>query len=593
MPKSEKVGSALPRILPVAFFLTGATSLVFEVVWTRLLLLAFGTTPAAIGVVLGAFMGGMAIGSWAVGRVTAVDRRRSDLSLRTQNPEGGTRPGRPPANRLEPRAPAGPVSRLLSPVSCSPVRLYALLEAWIGVYALASPLLMRGGLVANGVVSLALATLVLLPATVAMGASLPLLVKALGDHVPPGSRVVPVRLSVTVGRLYAYNTAGAMAGPMLAVYVLFPSLGLHRALVAAALANVAVAASVWFVARGKSGPEAFSSMEGQGDRISKKTPDPCSGAPVVQAVRPADDRLATLLVAVSGGTAMIYEVAWSRMLSMVYGSSVYGVSLMLSTFLFGIAAGSMVAAQVLRRGPASTGSARPERVEGGGQRSPMALVRLLVASACTAFLSLFVVRHLPWLFLDLFRYGWGSDLGLVLTQFLTAVLLMLPTTLCLGAMLPVATAQASADDRAVSRLYSSNLIGSAAGAVLASMFLLANLGLDFSIRGGVLVALVASIVIVLKQPRLHLATMSLAGLSAVVVLAIDASGGRLVQSFGVYTSAPTYARYDREGMRRVIGAHQLLYYRDGPTASVAVQKVDRYVLMKINGKTDASNGADV
>ena len=51
-----------------AFFLTGATALIFEVVWARLLLLLLGTTPMAMGIVLGAFMGGMAVGSWSAGR---------------------------------------------------------------------------------------------------------------------------------------------------------------------------------------------------------------------------------------------------------------------------------------------------------------------------------------------------------------------------------------------------------------------------------------------------------------------------------------------------------------------------------------------
>ena len=58
----------MPVFLFLAFLLTGATSLIFQVVWTRVLLLSIGTTPTAMSVVLGAFMGGMAIGSWVAGR---------------------------------------------------------------------------------------------------------------------------------------------------------------------------------------------------------------------------------------------------------------------------------------------------------------------------------------------------------------------------------------------------------------------------------------------------------------------------------------------------------------------------------------------
>ena len=78
------------------------------------------------------------------------------------------------------------------------------------------------------------------------------------------------------------------------------------------------------------------------------------------------------------------------------------------------------------------------------------------------------------------------------------------------------------------------------------------------------------------------------------ILALDPSGGRLVTSFGLYSSAPSYLEDDADGVRELVASHNLLYYRDGPAATVAVQQVDRYRLLKINGKTDASNrGADV
>ena len=69
MPKSAVLSTSFRRwLLLCAFFVTGATSLVFEVVWTRMLLLSLGTTPPAVGGVLAAFMGGMAIGAWSAGR---------------------------------------------------------------------------------------------------------------------------------------------------------------------------------------------------------------------------------------------------------------------------------------------------------------------------------------------------------------------------------------------------------------------------------------------------------------------------------------------------------------------------------------------
>ena len=127
--------------LYAAFFVSGAAALLFEVVWTRLLLIQFGATSLAVAVVLGAFMGGMAVGSALAPRLL-LGRR-------------------------------------------DPVRTYALLEIGVGLYGLATPALI--GLVAGGppAVRFAACLLVLLAATAAMGASLPVLAGAILGRVPP------------------------------------------------------------------------------------------------------------------------------------------------------------------------------------------------------------------------------------------------------------------------------------------------------------------------------------------------------------------------------------------------------------------------
>ena len=515
MPKREKVRR--PTLL-TAFFITGATALVFEVIWTRLLLLSLGTTPAAVGVVLGAFMGGMAIGSYVAGW------------------RGFTRH--------------------------DPILIYALLEGWVGAYGFASPALLRAVDVAPPDLQFGVALLLLLPATVAMGASLPLLSRALGQGT--------AQPAVVVGHLYAATTAGAFLGPIAAVFYLFPAFGLHATLVIAAGVNLVVFAGL------------LASRPVLPDFVPIESRE----------WQPREGRIDTIVLvalATSGAVAMIYEVAWGRMLAMVYGSSVYGVSIMLSTFLFGLAGGSALAAFLLRR------RRRPA--------SRLALAWLLIGSAGTGFASLLVAQRLPFVFVDLYRlYGSveGRDPALFLIQFVAAALLMLPSTLCLGAMLPVATSVAPADanlGRRVSRLYAGNLIGSALGALVASGLLLAAVGIEFSVRAASLVALATSVLVVLTSPKLHVVTTAMAVFGAVSILALDPSGGRLVTSFGLYSSAPSYPEYDEDdanGLRELVASHNLLYYRDGPAATVAVQQVDRYKLLKINGKTDASNrGVDV
>jgi spermidine synthase len=498
-----------------AFFLTGATSLILEVVWTRLLLLSLGTTPVAMGAVLGAFMGGMALGSWLAGR------------------------------------------RLLQRLS--PVAVYAALEAWIGLYALLTPWLLRWVDLVSPAAQLTLGVLALLPATVAMGTSLPVLVRAFDGQ--------STARATTVGWLYAANTAGGVAGPLLTVFLLFPVAGLSRTLALAALANLTVSGAVW-LGRARLSPAEF--------------PPPAAASPAtanISAVTTSTvPRLLYVLLAVSGATAMVYEMAWSRTLSMVYGSSVYGVSITLSTFLAGIALGSWVAASWVRRHPATR----------------LGAVWLLVGSAWTAFLSLSVGGRLPLLFLDLFRSVDGGVNGLYGAQFLVAAVLMLPTTLCLGALLPVVVSVASRTapgPSVVSSLYAANLLGSAVGALAASGLLLASVGLGVSVQLGVLIALGLALVTLVRLPGPHPRTIGVTALAVLLVLVLDGSARRLTLSFGLYHGAPSYVGNDDRGIRELLSSHELLFYRDGPSASVAVQKVDRYVLMKINGKTDASTGA--
>ncbi len=529
VPTSAKAGNAMPQVLFLVFMLTGATSLIFQVVWTRLLLLSVGTTPTAMSVVLAAFMGGMAVGAIVAGRwLTRYDS----------------------------------------------VRTYAWLEGWAGLYGLATPALLALVDAAPIGVQIVVATALLLPATIAMGASLPVLSRALGEGAD--------RPAVTVGFLYAANTLGAVAGPLLGVFALFPVLGLHRTLVTAAIVNLAVCALLLVLRAGRPS-DALARTPPVEDRALARTPPVEDHAlartpPVEEGAHPG----ATVLVALagSGAAAMVYEVAWSRTLSMAFGSSIYGVSIMLSMFLLGLAGGSWIASLVLAR------LRRPP--------SSLALAWLLVGSSTTAFVSLHLGRVLPFTFLELFRELPNSPAGVHAIQVILSLALMLPTTLCLGAMLPTAVAIVggrSQVGRSVSRLYSANLLGSSAGAVGASLLLVASIGIEASVRMAALGALFVAFVLVARQPRFRVATSAGAALLVMVMLTLDGTPARLAQTFGMYAAAPQYVPYDAHGMRQMLSVHELLYYEDGPTATVAVQRVDKYHLLKNNGKTDASNGA--
>ena len=505
-------GSRSRALLLTTFFVSGAASLIFEVVWTRLLLISLGATATAVGIVLGAFMGGMAVGSAWAGR--------------------------------------GWLSRR------DPILTYAILEGWVGAYGLLTPYLLRSLTTASPALQFILALAILLPATIAMGASLPVLSRALGkDSNMP---------AVEVGKLYAANTAGAVAGPLISVFWFFPRLGLSRTLLIASVADLLLFGGLILARR------IFPPWKSPKKEDSKEPGRPG----------------AILLVAlgVSGATAMAYEVAWTRTLSLVFGSSVYGVTIMLSTFLFGIAAGSALAAFWIRH-----------------RRKPVSLKApawLLAGSSFGAFASLIIARALPFLFVNIYRSFPERDLSLFLTQFVVSVLLMLPSTLCLGAMLPIATSIYTTSDRRtelgrqVSHLYTANLLGSTAGAIITATLLMGRFGIELSVRSASVVSLVVALFLLAKARTPRFSTAGLATISGAIlfILGVDPSGEPVAKGFGFYTEPRAYDQYDSSGLRELVAAHRLLYYRDGPTATVSVQTVDRYLFLKINGKTDASNG---
>jgi spermidine synthase len=389
-----------------------------------------------------------------------------------------------------------------------------------------------------------------------MGASLPVLSRAFGQNSDwPATEV---------GRLYTVNTAGAVLGPLLAVFAFFPSLGLTSTLYLAAAADLLVFGGVLV------GRKALSGLSGM---TAAAPTEPLPGRD-----RPVFILLAAM--AISGASAMVYEVAWARTLSLVYGSSIYGVSIMLSTFLFGIASGSGLASLLLR-----------------GRTKPVpyrVTTWLLVGSAGGAFLSLLVTRNLPFVFLNLYRSAPDRDLTLFVTQFVVAAALMLPTTLCLGAMLPAvigALPQSKTDlGLRVSWLYTANLVGSAAGAILAAGVLLGSFGIELSVRVAAVTALaVAAVLAVKSDGKRSTAPLTVSMAVGLIILSFDPTGELLIKSFGLYIEPKNPSR-DASSLRELVNSHRLLYYRDGPTATVAVQKVDRFLLLKINGKTDASNG---
>ena len=303
----------------ILYLLSGAAALLYEVAWLRLLTLSMGHTTAAVGTVLAAFMGGLAAGAWIAGLTTP------DLAPR--------------------RA----------------LRIYAALECAVALCALAMPLALGAtrpllaAAYANGAggtwfdfVRLAVSVVLIGIPAIAMGASFPIGVIAVRDSA------MEARDSnrADAAELYAANTVGAACGAALTGFVLLPSIGLFGTTLAGVLLNgIAAAGAVVLSTR---------TLE-PANPSNRRTAEPSNRRTLEASNRrlpePSNHRhafLAATTLSISGFVALVYEVAWTRVLAMTLGPTTYAFSAMLVAFVAGLAIGSAIAAtraaRVLRPG---------------------------------------------------------------------------------------------------------------------------------------------------------------------------------------------------------------------------------------------------
>jgi spermidine synthase len=189
-------------MLPI-FVLSGFSGLVLEVIWVRLATLALGITIHAVAIVVGAFMAGIAIGSYLFGRMA--DARRPHLAVYAAL-EGG-----------------------IAILGLSVTWLLQRMPQWVTEAGGHGPSAMEAGLV----------FLLVLPPCILMGATLPVLSRTLTD---------PAGASRWVGWLYGSNTLGAVAGAFLTDFALIPAMGVTMTAVTAVGCNILAALSSLIVA---------------------------------------------------------------------------------------------------------------------------------------------------------------------------------------------------------------------------------------------------------------------------------------------------------------------------------------------------------
>jgi spermidine synthase len=567
------------RLFVFLYAASGAAALVYEVTWTRMLTLQLGHTVAAASTVLAAFMGGLAIGAWIAGQ-------RRFTTLRT----------------------------------------YAILEITVAVAAIALPMALGASAPALGwayadggapvrfaLVRVAISLALLGVPAAAMGATFPIAADWYARSAPDA------------GALYAVNTAGAAAGAIAAGFFLIPAVGLRATTGAGVLLNLIAAGGAWWLAAQSQTEKAALLRSPEPNASDSVASAPSKKSPIRSAPSPRSPRfllaaapapgLACAAAGLSGFAALIYEVAWTRLLALVIGPTTYAFATMAAAFISGLAIGSAMGTAVARR-----------------VREPAVwLSAMLVISAITASGAAWMTAtRMP-----LIVAGQVADPGaafsqVVVTQAFGTALLLLPMTLALGATFPLALAVAGGGSsdvgRDAARVYTANTVGAIAGALAGGFALVPALGLRLTFQTtGLIGALggAACLAATLRARAIRnkptsgdqpsatrnqrpaatgprgassetrtpaiVAPAAVAIVSLAVILLLPRWDQELLAS-GAYKYAPYLGT---DNVETVLRAGTLEYYKEGAAATVSVRLLTGTTSLAIDGKVDASNAGDM
>ena len=534
--------SSAARAYALLFFLSGATGLVYELLWVRVLYQTFGSTLQSVTTVVAAYMGGLGLGAWLLGRRADADPRPAALYGKLEIAIG--------------------VFGAISPFALALVhRLY------IG---LASALHLSGG--TSVALRFGLAALVLLVPTTLMGGTLPVLTRAFTGADRNA-------LQRSVGLLYGLNTLGAVLGTALAGLFLIEHVGIRVSLWATAAVNVALGAGALSLAR----------------PLSAHSPAVSTSPPEATPTATGSLRsVALVLLAATAFASLLDEIAWTRVLVMIVGGSTYAFTLVLLVFLLGIGIGSRIVARG-RLPPVRTAAyaALAQAITAVGSS-----VLFIVFGALPRYII--AIFQVPTLGATERLLAMGLAVGGVV---LVPAIGMGMTFPLLTELVAPLGAAGGAD---VGRAYALNTLGSIVGAVLTGFVLVVTLGTDVTLRLGVGVNVVAALLLAWLAARgvaegsvehhalrfRVLAAGGLATLALVSALPAPRWSTRLIDlGPSIYARGPMDARAVTEFLAHR-GSRQLMY-AEGWNATVSVWESITGRALKVNGKADASDYGDM
>jgi len=508
------------RFLPALLLLfvgSGCAALIYEVVWFQLLQLVIGSSAVSMGVLLGTFMGGMCLGSYLLPRF--IDRRQH------------------------------------------PLRVYAYLELGIALFGVVilfgMPLLnslyvtVSGGAGITGILFRGLAAAIcLLPPTILMGATLPAISRWV-ESSPEGVS--------WLGFFYGGNIGGGVLGSLAAGFYLLRVYDLAVATYVALALNVAVALIAIAIAKATPVPEQLES-----DR-DVEAPRPVPGAWAIY-----------VAIALSGATALSSEVIWTRLLSLLFGGTVYTFSLILAVFLFGLGIGSSLGSAIGRA------AARPRVIFGWCQ---------MFLCAGIAWSAYMLTESMPyWPINPSITTDPWFNFQLDLVRCLWVVL---PGAILWGASFPLALASLASrgqdPGRLVGSVYAANTIGAIVGSLCASLLLVVWLGSQHAQQVLILLSALSGLLVLstggAEAPAKAGGGVQFAG--TLTIIAAAAVAGLLSRT--VHPLPGIFAAYGRYTATR-IGQADVKYVGEGWNATIAVTQLPGGIMNYHNaGKVQASS----
>jgi len=516
------------------FFITGLTGLAYELVWIRLLILSFGSTQFAITTVLSTFMAGLALGSIIFGRV--VDNYRF------------------------------------------PLRVYAAIEIVLGVYCLLSPWIFS---IARDIylslapvtgdatyqawfepVQFMMAFIVLIVPTTLMGGTLPALVKHLAS--------LSGRIGYHTAIPYAVNTLGAVTGCLATGLFALYYIGINTTVYIAGIIDILAGSlllSLYWKERSAGtvgATEEYSAGISEG-RTSRK-------------------KLTFIIISaftLSGFCSLAYEVLWTRVLSLVLGSSVYAFTIMLAAFLVGLGLGSIAFAPFVDR-----------------FKKPILWFAALEAIiGIFALASVFIYRELPFIFFNL-KDAFAERFWLFLIiEFLIAAAVMIVPTLSMGAIFPLVNriyAQGSSQSigKKVGDIYFFNTTGAIAGSAAGGFLLIPFIGVQNRVVLTAGLNILISIVL-LYHSGVTMVRKILGSAAFLAVFVLMAAAlppwEKMAMTMGLYVN-----QYDMDtknpSFKDWSFNERLLYYKEGLNAIITVRGSGpnlEVISYQANGKQEA------